>query len=595
MTYKSGSMESDIEMTNDSGDRSSEVPSVKHKFYDHICRNTSEQSTFASMSMLELVGRHSCLENRSIKRVALRTDNAANYHNRVLPVVAPYIMKRYDIELISIVHNKTQDGKGHADLHFAVVTRYVDKYIEVLKLDVVTPMDLVNAINNGRGLKGTIAELFDVNMDHGDMKRWKDEQRKKAKDSSFQVLGRCNIIQYSQSETITGAFVARCRANRYSEEITWHFQRYSSQLIAGHVVAEDVEDEDDEIGHNTNIHGELDRNVRGACSTGEATDRGIDRRGDTTTGGMRTGLQLTATESCGNTDERGCIENTSIYQLHTSKVLFEGPETGVKMVTSGVIQREATESISLARRLFTQGRGEKSADERSEAVHERTEHHADRTDAISDDALGVVDLASDDSGRDMSEEERDEETSHKFRFNGSYYYCRQCGQSYIEKSNVLRHWSICGVRENSCHVVDRACLDVNRLIEMNQLVVARHPETNPHLLKIAVIPKVRRSIEFAPCWGERPAKGGTLGKSFVDPFKPQLKAMVERGERDKGKKLSCGKMQEQLQLSNPSRYDIPNVHSINWYVKSVLRKIRKAEEKAKRVQQGLPLTYIKQV
>lgn len=118
------------------------------------------------LSILELVSRHIRNEHPTINRISFRMDNAANYHNIILPVVALFIMAKYGIELVSIVHNEMQDGKGPADLHFAFVTYFVDKYIETLNLDVVTPLDLFNAINHGKVLEGTFAKLFDVSMEN---------------------------------------------------------------------------------------------------------------------------------------------------------------------------------------------------------------------------------------------------------------------------------------------------------------------------------------------------------------------------------------------------------------------------------------------
>lgn len=35
-----------------------DMSSLKHKFSDHVCRNTSEQSTFAVLSIIEMVAHH---------------------------------------------------------------------------------------------------------------------------------------------------------------------------------------------------------------------------------------------------------------------------------------------------------------------------------------------------------------------------------------------------------------------------------------------------------------------------------------------------------------------------------------------------------
>lgn len=164
----------------------------------------------------------------------------------------------------------------------------------------------------------------------------------------------------------------------------------------------------------------------------------------------------------------------------------------------------------------------------------------------------------------------------------SFTVVNACGQSYGNRTEALRHWAVCNVHGASCHVVDRSCLCVNRFIELKQVDIARHTESNENLKKIEVTQNVLMSTLFGAKWAQRPAKGGTLGKNFLEPFKAEIKAMVERGETDNGKKLSCGKMQEQLQLSHPSRFDIPNVHSINSYVKTCLRCIPKGEANAKR-------------
>lgn len=53
------------------------------------------------------------------------------------------------MRLKSIVHSETQGGKGRADIHFATAIKYVTKYIEEGCRDIVTPHDLVEALNHG--------------------------------------------------------------------------------------------------------------------------------------------------------------------------------------------------------------------------------------------------------------------------------------------------------------------------------------------------------------------------------------------------------------------------------------------------------------
>lgn len=113
-----------------SGMQEANMPEVKHKFYEHICGNISEQNTFAVLSIIELLAHNIKPAHPRLKEVVVRTDNADNYHNRVLPVVCSFIFKQYGIKVKALVHNETQDRNWSADLHFAVAIRFVDKYIE---------------------------------------------------------------------------------------------------------------------------------------------------------------------------------------------------------------------------------------------------------------------------------------------------------------------------------------------------------------------------------------------------------------------------------------------------------------------------------
>lgn len=68
-------------------------------------------------------------------------ENAASDSNRILLVTVPFVAKKYGLRMESILHSKTQTGKGPVDVHFARETRYVDLYIELQGLDMPTPAD----------------------------------------------------------------------------------------------------------------------------------------------------------------------------------------------------------------------------------------------------------------------------------------------------------------------------------------------------------------------------------------------------------------------------------------------------------------------
>lgn len=83
------------------------------------------------------------------------------------------------------------DGKRPADVHFATAMRHVDRYIEELQMNVVTPRDLVDSMNHGNGMKGCIGELYDRCMGRQQSKKWVTNAKK---DGSLAKLGRINII-----------------------------------------------------------------------------------------------------------------------------------------------------------------------------------------------------------------------------------------------------------------------------------------------------------------------------------------------------------------------------------------------------------------
>lgn len=86
-------------------------------------------------------------------------------------MASPLISRKHGLRLSKIMHNQTQDDKGAADVHFAVATKFVDMYIEEDKLDIVTPSELVQALNHGEGVKGAVAELYEMNMEHDETKK----------------------------------------------------------------------------------------------------------------------------------------------------------------------------------------------------------------------------------------------------------------------------------------------------------------------------------------------------------------------------------------------------------------------------------------
>lgn len=222
---------------------------------------------------------------------------------------------------MSIIYNETDDGKGPADLQFAVVTRFVDRFIETRGLNVVTPIDFANAINHGNVLEGTMTELFDVDVDHSNMRRWFQEHKKAAKYSAFKIIGLCNIIEYEYDGNDEGLNIANTRSYKYSEKKRFRFSLYSSDL---------------DSPSNVSSVTPVSHNIQATGTKQVSTVNGF-------------------TELIQCTDDAAC--RTDVFELHERNVLFTGIMTGVKIVVSGISFREATPTKTLARRLQSQRMG----------------------------------------------------------------------------------------------------------------------------------------------------------------------------------------------------------------------------------------------
>lgn len=63
------------------------------------------------------------------------------------------VCRRYGILLKPLLHRETDDGEVPADVHFATAMKHVGMFNERNKFNVVTPFELVCAINYGEGMQ----------------------------------------------------------------------------------------------------------------------------------------------------------------------------------------------------------------------------------------------------------------------------------------------------------------------------------------------------------------------------------------------------------------------------------------------------------
>ena len=60
-----------------------------------------------------------------------------------------------DLRLHTFVHTETQDGKSIVDAHFAIAMTHVNSFVWNYAQNVITPHQLVRALNRNSGLRKT--------------------------------------------------------------------------------------------------------------------------------------------------------------------------------------------------------------------------------------------------------------------------------------------------------------------------------------------------------------------------------------------------------------------------------------------------------
>lgn len=90
--------------------------------------------------------------------------------------------------------------------------------------------------------------------------------------------------------------------------------------------------------------------------------------------------------------------------------------------------------------------------------------------------------------------------------------------------------------------------------------VVRPASQKPALKSLNISERAIQGTKFALFWAMRPARGATIGATFMDHFRKDVKKMVQIGNEYKGKPMSSDQMQEWLRVLYPSRFDIPISH-----------------------------------
>ena len=130
--------------------------------YDHISSGDSKQDSAAVMSYFEA----SCMRLKKdfphIKQIYVQSDNAKCYKTPELVFAMFEIAQQNGLELLCYIHTGVQDGKGPIDGHFATAMKQISKFCAAGN-NIVTPVDIVNALRANGGVNNSIAEMVAIN------------------------------------------------------------------------------------------------------------------------------------------------------------------------------------------------------------------------------------------------------------------------------------------------------------------------------------------------------------------------------------------------------------------------------------------------
>lgn len=119
-----------------------------------------------------------------------------------------------------------------------------------------------------------------------------------------------------------------------------------------------------------------------------------------------------------------------------------------------------------------------------------------------------------------------------FKKHGTCRLCADCGNSFQNEAAVRRNFVLCKVPSSYLLFVDRAERLAKNPIDKNVVPIFRHASDNPDLRKMVVSEQVKRNIRFPLFWAKRPARGETLGPTFVAAFNGDIRDMVKEGTLD---------------------------------------------------------------
>ncbi len=230
-------------------------------YYDHISTGDSKQDWFAVLSYFEAVIIRMKKDLPHVKRVYVQCDNANCY--RTVPLLLGMVLLgiNHEVEVKRDTHSGIQDGKSPLDAHFATAMRHVLLYCNEGH-DVVTPVQLVNALRSNGGVRNSVAELVGVNR--LEMASYLSKYSAAIADLSM-VKNQCDTIFDLANQTLTIFEYSNFGAgNTYSIKSLFENDAVDDGGSVGThdiVVEEDEDDGDDEDSVEDRLDSIVDTNV----------------------------------------------------------------------------------------------------------------------------------------------------------------------------------------------------------------------------------------------------------------------------------------------------------------------------------------------
>ena len=134
-------------------------------YFDQISSGDSTQDWAAVLTYFEA----SCLsiikQFPHVCEMIVQTDNARAYKTPELILGMKLVAEKHGLRIVRYIHTGVQDGKGPIDGHFAVAMKHVLRYCNSGN-NVVTPVQIVDALRSNGGVNNSISEMISINRPH---------------------------------------------------------------------------------------------------------------------------------------------------------------------------------------------------------------------------------------------------------------------------------------------------------------------------------------------------------------------------------------------------------------------------------------------